>query len=141
MKLYYSRLVPKPFKFITLFGMIIGREEKVYRHDGSSYMYCPALTPKDESHAVAHHLQQKEMLYIFFYLWYAVEWTVRLIKELIIGECLTASECFSQAHHKMWFEREARFLQDFENPKYIRMHFLWLIDAMLNGFSDHEIKW
>ena len=34
----------------------------------------------DINHESIHTAQMKEMLYVFFYLWYVIEWLVRLVR-------------------------------------------------------------
>ena len=48
------------------------------------------------NHEMIHWRQQWEMLIIFFYLWYFIEWVVKLF---IYGR---------KAYHNLSFEREAR---------------------------------
>jgi len=59
-------------------------------------------------HEGIHKDQQEEMLYIFFYLWYFVEWLIKLV---IYGK---------YAYWNLSFEREAREL------KTNRKHFAWI---------------
>ena len=73
---------------------------------GKKYMllFCWLLTaPKavvsdvDINHEMIHAAQMKELLYIFFYLWYVIEWIVRLIHYRNARE----------AYRNISFEREA----------------------------------
>lgn len=67
-KIIYNRIVPfKGFRAINLFGVIFAREE-----------YRP-LNGIVINHEKIHSAQQKELLYIFFYLLYFFEWLYRLI--------------------------------------------------------------
>lgn len=43
------------------------------------------ITPVDLNHERIHERQMKELLYIFFYLWYGVEWVVRLVQFWKVG--------------------------------------------------------
>ena len=36
------------------------------------------MSERDFNHEAIHTAQMKEMLYVFFYLWYFVEWLIRL---------------------------------------------------------------
>jgi hypothetical protein len=66
------------------------------------------------NHEKIHWQQQLEMLIIFFYLWYFIEW---LIKLFFYG---------NKAYHNLSFEREAN---EFENDyTYLekRKHFAWI---------------
>ena len=76
--------IGKDFIAINLFGLIILRKG--------------AFFPESSiNHESIHTAQQKEMLFVFFYLWYVLEWLVRLL-------C-----CFSarKAYFRISFEREA----------------------------------
>ena len=69
MKIVYNKIIPfKGFVAINLFGVLFVREE-----------YRGRLKPSMLTHEGTHTEQMKEMLYIFFYLWYFLEWVVRLI--------------------------------------------------------------
>lgn len=68
MKIIRNKVIPfKGFKAINLFGVLFVREEAV-------------LSEADINHEAIHTEQMKEMLYVGFYMWYAVEWLVRLIR-------------------------------------------------------------
>lgn len=69
MKVFYSNYFPpKGFAAINLFGIIIGRKE--YGN----------LSKKELNHEKIHSRQVLELLWIFFYLFYFLEWFVRLIQ-------------------------------------------------------------
>lgn len=72
------------------------------------------LFPFTIHHEHIHWQQQKEMLCIFFYLWYGIEWLFKLIK------------WGRQSYYHISFEQEAYLNQD--NPDYCttRKHFAWL---------------
>lgn len=63
-----SIIPPKGFKAINLFGIIFVRKE---RKDD--------LTTIDLNHEAIHTAQMKELLYVFFYLLYVLEWLYRLL--------------------------------------------------------------
>lgn len=66
MKIIYNNIIPfKGFLAINLFGVVFARK---------------ALDSIDMNHEAIHTAQMKELLYIFFYLWYAIEWIVLLFK-------------------------------------------------------------
>lgn len=56
-------LPPKGFKCINLFGVLFCRSQ---------------LNEIDLNHEAIHTKQMQEMLYVFFYLWYVIEWLIRL---------------------------------------------------------------
>ncbi len=82
MKIIRNRVIPFPgYKAINLFGVLFVRgnaqvDEKTIRHES------------------IHTAQMQEMLYIFFYLWYVMEWIVRLFSK-------------GNAYRNISFEREA----------------------------------
>lgn len=82
MKVVYNNLIPfKGYKAINLFGIVFARRGTV-------------LTDEDLNHEAIHTAQMKEMLYLFFYVWYVVEWIVRLFGTV-------------NAYRNISFEREA----------------------------------
>ena len=69
MKIVYNNILPvKGFTAMNLFGIIFARNE-----------YKP-LARRIQNHEAIHTVQMKEMLYIFFYFWYLVEWLVKLFR-------------------------------------------------------------
>lgn len=85
MKIIRNKVIPfKGFKAINLFGVLFVREEAV-------------LSEADINHEAIHTAQMKEMLYVGFYLWYAVEWLVRLVQH----------RDAHTAYRNVSFEREA----------------------------------
>ena len=72
-----------------------------------------------QNHEYIHTMQMREMLYIFFYLCYLVEW---LVKILIYRNPIIA-------YKNIGFEREA--YENHYNPLYRhhRRHFAWLFYA------------
>lgn len=72
MKIVYSRFIPfRGFFAVNLFGVLIVRKND----DGS----CPKVSDRTIRHESIHTEQMKEMLYVFFYIWYFLEWVFRLI--------------------------------------------------------------
>ena len=66
-----------------------------------------------KNHEYIHSLQQKELLYVGFYLWYVIEWFYHLIRLLN----------FMKENYALSFEREAYAMQDDLNYKYKRKKF------------------
>lgn len=60
-----SILPPKGFAAINLFGLLFARK-------------TAKITTMTLQHESIHTMQMKEMLYVFFYLWYVVGWLIRL---------------------------------------------------------------
>lgn len=69
MKVIYNSLIPfKGFIAINLFGIVFARKE--YKE----------LSRRTLNHEAIHTAQMKEMLYVFFYLWYVIEWIIKLFR-------------------------------------------------------------
>lgn len=82
-----NNIIPfKGFKAINLFGILFVRKDAV-------------LSDVDINHEKIHTEQMKELLFIFFYVWYCIEWFIRLFKE-------------GNAYMSISFENEAYFNQD-----------------------------
>ena len=80
------------------------------------YLNDNYLTDKETiNHESIHWQQQLEMLVIFFYLWYGIEWFIRLF---VNGK--------EHAYYYISFENEAYINQD--NFDYLnkRKHFSWI---------------
>lgn len=77
---------PKGFKAINIFGVVFARKDVV-------------IDENTMNHEAIHTEQMKELLYVFFYLWYFIEWIYRLVFEV-------------DAYKTISFEREA-----YENEK------------------------
>lgn len=66
MKVVYNSLIPfKGFSAINLFGVLFARKEAM-------------LSERTLRHEAIHTAQMKELLYIGFYVWYVLEWGVRV---------------------------------------------------------------
>ena len=83
MKIVYCKyLPPKGFVAMVLFGVVVSRRE---------------LTAIEQNHEAIHIRQGNEMLWVFFYLWYVIEWLVRLVQY----------RNSDKAYRSISFEREA----------------------------------
>lgn len=100
MRIIRNNIIPFPgYKAMNLFGVLFVR--------GNARIDDITL-----NHEKIHTAQIKEMLYVFFYIWYAIEWLIRLPK--------------GNAYRSISFEREA-----YENDSDInylknRKHFAFL---------------
>lgn len=104
MKIIRNRLIPPPgFSYINICGVLFTRRKN-------------PITPIEERHESIHTRQMQETLYIFFYLWYLIEW---LIKLAIIRDTRKAYRAIS-------FEREAYLFQAIPNYLEERKHYCWL---------------
>lgn len=82
MKVIFNNIMPFPgFKAINLFGILFARK-------GSK------IDDRTINHESIHTAQMKEMLYILFYIWYIIEWIIRLFMK-------------GDAYRNISFEREA----------------------------------
>ena len=85
MKIIYNNIIPfTGFKAINLFGVLFVRKG------------C-TMSESDINHEMIHTAQMKEMGYVLFYLWYLVEWLIKLSK---LGDS-------NKAYRAISFEREA----------------------------------
>ena len=104
MKVIKNRFIPhRGFAYVNLFGVIFTRRDRL-------------ISSVELNHEMIHTEQMKEMLYIFFYLWYLIEWLIRLI---ILRDS-------HKAYRAISFEREAYDNQ--ENLTYLecRKRYRWL---------------
>ena len=98
MKIIYNNLIPfKGFIAINLFGVLFVRNEYKKRFESGGF----TTTLNHES---IHTEQIKELGYIFFYIWYFIEWLLRLP--------------FGNAYYNISFEREAYTNE--KNIKYLQ---------------------
>lgn len=68
MKIIRNNIIPfKGFKAINLFGILFVRKRAV-------------ISDIDINHEAIHTAQMKELLYVFFYILYFIEWLIRLRK-------------------------------------------------------------
>jgi len=101
MKIIRNKYIPfQGFKAINLFGILFVR--------GNA-----RINEKTIRHEAIHTAQMKEMLYIFFYLWYVVEWLTRLFMK-------------GNAYRNISFEREAYSNEDDVIYLESRKRFAWI---------------
>lgn len=91
MKIIYNKYLPtKRYAAINLFGVVFARKE----HE--------PLKESLKHHETIHTVQGKELLWVFFYLFYLLEWLFRLIQYRNLNG----------AYRNISFEREAYGKQD-----------------------------
>ena len=101
MRIIYNNIIPLPgFKAINLFGVLFVRKG------------C-TMSDTDLNHEAIHTAQMKEMWYVFFYLWYLIEWVIRLFKK-------------GNAYRNISFEQEAYDNQSWLKYLENRPRFAWL---------------
>ncbi|WP_336298669.1 MULTISPECIES: hypothetical protein [unclassified Robiginitalea] len=72
------------------------------------------------NHERIHLRQQAELLVVFFYLWYAVEWTIRCICYL---DTYRAYRNISFEREAYWHERDAEYLENRSAFRFVRYLF------------------
>lgn len=95
-------LPPKGYLAINLFGVLFVRKGNL-----------DILDEFDVNHELIHTVQMKEMLYLFFYIWYITEWLIKLIKY----------KSGHTAYLNISFEREAYTHQN--DLDYLKTRRLW----------------
>ena len=101
MKIVRSKYVPfKGFVAINLFGVIVARNDV-------------RLSRRTINHERIHTAQMREMGYLPFYVWYVVEWLVRLPLR-------------GNAYRNISFEREAYSFMGYLDYLEHRRHYAWL---------------
>lgn len=101
MKLIFNKIIPfKGYSHLSFCGIVFCREE--FRcFEGSEWW------KKVMNHEAIHLAQQKELLFVGFFLLYFLEWLFRLI-----------TPPWKTAYKDISFEREAKMNQD--NPDYLK---------------------
>ncbi len=93
MKIIRNNIIPfAGYKAMNLFGVLFVR--------GNARIDDITL-----NHEKIHTVQMREMLYVFFYIWYVTEWIIRLFMK-------------GNAYRNISFEREAYVNQD--NLNYLK---------------------
>lgn len=86
MKIIYNKYYPfNPFHAQNVLGIVFCRIDK------------GKMNKVGENHEYIHTVQQKELLYVGFLLWYFVEWFIRFVK----------CRDWMKAYNSLYFEREA----------------------------------
>lgn len=108
MKIIYNKFIPfKGFFAINLFGTLFVRKNE----DGTN----PKIPLNTLTHERIHTEQMKELGYIFFYIWYFIEWVI----EVLLPP-------FDTAYVDISFEEEAN--NNETNPDYpnTRKRYSWI---------------
>lgn len=101
MKIIYNNVIPfKGFTAINLFGILFARKDA-------------KIAKRTIQHESIHTLQMKELLYIGFYIWYFIEWIIRIFQ---YGFNINA-------HRNISFEREAYNCQSVPNYLQVRKRY------------------
>lgn len=98
MKIVRSNIIPfKGFAAINLFGVVFVRKEI-----RPPFNFSPREWDKMLVHEGIHTKQMQELLYLPFYVWYILEWLVRIVMYRNVRK----------AYRNISFEREAYANQD-----------------------------
>ena len=117
MKIIYNKYIPfGSFLATNLFGIIFCRSDK------------GQLSEVDKNHEYIHTLQQREMLFLGFTLWYCIEWLWRYAK------CRDGMK----AYRDLYFEREAYTMESDLEYRHHRKHFAWWYLFVRDGSLLHE---
>lgn len=104
MKIIYNNIIPfKGYSAINLFGILFARKDE----------QLDAITI---NHEKIHTAQMKELLYIFFYIWYIIEWLILFIKY----------KDSKTAYRNIRFEKEAYNNEKDLSYLYHRKHYNYL---------------
>ena len=116
MKVIYNNIIPfKGYKAINLLGLVFVRK-------GAKF------TEVDYNHEHIHSKQMAEMLWIFFYLWYGIEYLIIL--------CFAKWNKQNERYHDVSFEEEA--YSNEENEDYLkgdRKLFAWFKYIKLRSYK------
>lgn len=117
MKVIYNKYFPfGSFLATNIFGIIFCRSDK------------GRLSEIDKNHEYIHTLQQRELLFLGFMLWYSIEWLWRFAK------CRN----WMKAYHDLYFEREAYQMEGDLTYRQHRKPFAWMM-FVSKGSLLHEI--
>ena len=118
MKIIYNKYFPfGKFLATNIFGIIFCRSDK------------GRLSDVDKNHEYIHTLQQRELGYVGFMLWYSIEWLVRAV------QCRS----FMKAYYMLYFEREAYAMERCLDYKRTRKPFGWWHLFVRKGTLLHEV--
>ena len=97
MKIIRNNIIPfKKFSAINLFGVLFVRGNAI-------------IDKKILNHEKIHTAQIKEMLYIFFYVWYVIEWLIRLPKGNAYRNISFEREAYANANNLTYLETRRWF--------------------------------
>ena len=118
MKVIYNKYFPfGSFLATNICGVIFCRTDK------------GRLSKRDKNHEYIHTLQQRELLYVGFLLWYCIEWLWRAVKY----------RSFMKAYYNLYFEREAYQMERNLNYPATRKHYAWWHLYVRKGTLLHEV--
>ena len=115
MKIIYNKIIPfGNYTTINLFGILFTKKE---------------LTIKSINHESIHTEQMKEMGYIFFYLWYVIEYLLIRLFHKKQGD----------AYHDVSFEEEAYNNEhDLNYIKFRRKRYAWIKYIKVKSYGNNR---
>ena len=109
MRVIKSSLIPfKGFMAINIFGIIVARKD------------CLPLSNRTLNHEAIHSKQINELFYIGFYIWYIVEWLMKLLYIRNLREAYEAISFEKEAFANQANERYLDCRKAFSFFKYIK---------------------
>lgn len=116
MKIIRNNIIPfGSYKAINLFGVLFVKKNAV-------------ISDEFLNHESIHTEQMKEMLFLFFYLWYIIEWLIKLVYHLN----------FRKAYKSISFEREAYNNEDDLEYLGSRKKYAWVKDLKSTSDESNE---
>lgn len=110
MKIVFNKHIPfKNFIAFNFFGIIFVRESAKAR-----YQYRKLVI---DNHEAIHTAQMKELLYVFFYILYGLNWLFNIIRYWFKAK---------KAYRMVVFEQEAYEYEEYMQHLTYRSHFYWL---------------
>lgn len=114
MKIIHNSIIPfTGYKYINLFGFLFTKN-KVLKMKLSDYI-----------HESIHSEQYKELLYIFFLLWYILEWLIKIPFSWFYKQ-KSEKKISSVAYRSISFEQEAYYNQYNEEYLNKRKRYNWI---------------
>jgi len=115
MKVIYNSIIPFPgYAFINICGILFGRKE-----------YKNKINGKVINHESIHSEQMKELGYIFFYIFYLLEWIIKIPCSWFYkqpqGKYIT-----KVAYRSISFEQEAFYNENDYNYLKNRKRYNWI---------------
>ena len=105
MKIIKNNIIPFGYsKYINLFGIIFTKSKNLI------------LKPVEENHESIHTLQMKYLLYIFFYIFYGIEWVLKIIPSILLDRGRFG--ILQYAYRSISFEQQAYYNEN--NLKYLK---------------------
>lgn len=114
MKIIYNSFIPfEGYSYINLFGILFAKNK---------YKNIP-ISKKTLNHESIHTKQIQEMGYIFFYIWYFVEWIIKCIFSLFKKSPRGVQ---NWPYKSISFEQEAYYNENDFDYLINRKHYCWL---------------